>query len=182
MNFKESKLTGVTVWKECFATWEDPEDGLVYIFKKVHIFLDVKDSLLNSRWSLKALKISKVHKARPLNIWVWRSKVTCLTGLQCLRELSLLGLQSRGSGSAFTHLHPHEKSAFFPSPWVNSELLLGPSYTSIIAKSVPDRRPAWQVIPLASVMSCGMWVTDRLTPFWGCWWTCRNETNPESCK
>lgn len=68
LKFKESKLLELQR-ERCLAIWEDPDDGLLLIFIKVYIFLDVKDSLINSKCPLKALKVSKLHPVRPLDSW-----------------------------------------------------------------------------------------------------------------
>lgn len=73
LKFKEKKLRDLQC-EQSILSWECPEDALICIFMKVHIFLAVKDSLLNSKCPLEALNIFESHPARSLNSCaVWRS-------------------------------------------------------------------------------------------------------------
>lgn len=120
------------VWKECLVIWEDPEDGLIYIFVNVHILLDVK-GLLNSKCPWKCLSSPSQATSHLCCPEEWAS----FTGLWCLGQLRLGRMQSRQSVSACTLFHLYQINASFHFPWENSDL--------VTALSLLDEVPSQQL-------------------------------------
>lgn len=158
LKFKEKKLLDLQCEKSILS-WECPEDALISIFMKVHIFLAVKDSLLNSKCPLEALNIFESHPARSLNSCaVWRSGTGVASlgasGQACSAWVSwATGDLRADKGSQLAQPSipmGHCLSASFSFVWVNSEPLLRPSCIFIsvgevlsqgLAEDLPDVLP-----------------------------------------